>query len=353
MPDPRVSVVIPIYDRGAYIKEAVDSILAQTFADLEVIVVDDGSTDQGPDVVRAYRDSRVRLVCHGRNRGIAAGRNTGIDAARGEYLAFLDSDDVAYPNRLARQVEFLDDHPGYGGVGAWIDWMDASGRPLRRVKRRPLDPADIAALRLFRQGIENTASMAPTAVLREYRHDESYVVSEDFDLWARIAADRPLANIPEILVRRRQHPRQTSRREGDRTPRLRQAIYARQLTALGIEFGEEDLRRHLLLRSMRKSGFVPDQSYLEWADRWLQSLRGANLHSRLYPEPSFSRLLGALWGQVCWRAAPALGWWAAARAFRSSPLSRFSFAGLRSAAYLRVSRPSVWLPRRLGIPLPA
>ena len=270
---PRVSVVIPVYNRELYIGAAIESVLAQTFSDFELLVVDDGSRDATRDVARSFHDERIRLVCHERNRGIAPTRNAGVDAARGEYLAFLDSDDVALPERLAEQVDFLDHHPHHAAVGAWIDWMDDRGRPSGRVKRRPPQPDDVSALRLFRQGIENTASMARTAVLRQYRHDEHFEVSEDFDLWARIAAARPIANLPKVLVLRRAHIQQTSKGRDEQTRLYRQEIYARQLEALDVAYKEEDLKRHHLLRRMRKSGFIPNREYVDWADAWLCALR--------------------------------------------------------------------------------
>src|SRR5262249_54523422 len=149
---------------------------------------------------QSYLDPRIRLVCHATNRGIPTTRNTGIRLAHGEYLAFLDSDDWAYPQRLAKQVAFLDKHPDYAAVGTWVAWMDEQGHVLRHVQRRPLLPDEIAAQRLFRQGITNSSSMARTAVLRAYEHREEYRLSEDFDLWARIAATHKLATLPEVLV---------------------------------------------------------------------------------------------------------------------------------------------------------
>jgi glycosyltransferase involved in cell wall biosynthesis len=340
---PRVSVVIPVYNRQAYIGAAVDSVLAQTFADFEVLVIDDGSTDQSRDVVRTYRDPRVHLVCHERNQGIPRTRNTGIDAAHGTYLAFLDSDDIALPTRLAKQVAFLDRHPHHAAVGGWIDWMDHTGRPLRRVKRRPLAASDVAALRLFRQGIENTASMARTAILRAYRHDERFDVSEDFEIWARIAAKHEIANLPEVLVRRRAHGQQTSRGKDERTRRYRQAIYADQLRALGIAFTETDLERHHLLRRMRKARYTPDREYVDWAEAWLLGLRAANARISNYPEPSFSQLLGALWFKVCWNASRAVGWPTVWRRCWASPLRRRALPGLRKELFLNGPRPVAWL----------
>lgn len=343
---PRVSVVIPVYNREPYIGAAIASVLAQTVQDFELLVIDDGSTDGTRDVVRSFHDERIRLLCHESNRGVASARNAGLDAARGDYLAFLDSDDVALPERLAEQVAFLDRHPDHAAVGAWIDWMDDRGRPTGRVKRRPLRPDDVSALRLFRQGIENTASMARTTVLRQYRHDERFEVSEDFDLWARIAADRPIANQGKVLVLRRAHVQQTSKGRDEQTRHYRQAIYARQLAALGVAFTEEDLTRHHLLRRMRKSGFTPDRAYVDWAEAWLRGLHTANARVHRYPEPALSRLLGGFWGKVCWNAVPTLGRVTAWRHFRGSPLYRWAWAGLRDDIFLRGPRPLAWLAAR-------
>ena len=108
---PRVTVVIPVYNREKYVGIAVDSILSQTFSDFELVVVDDGSTDRSIAEVLSYSDPRIRLVTNHTNLGVSASRNKGVQLARGEYLAFLDSDDWAYPERLAKQTAFLDSHP--------------------------------------------------------------------------------------------------------------------------------------------------------------------------------------------------------------------------------------------------
>jgi glycosyltransferase involved in cell wall biosynthesis len=263
---PKVTVVIPVYNREKYIADAIDSILAQTFTHFELLVIDDGSTDKTQEVIQSYHDPRIRLVCNETNEGIPKTRNKGIRLARGEYLAFLDSDDWAYPERLAKQVAFLDSHPDYVAVGAWIEWMDEEGRYLRRAKRKPVLPDEIAAQRLFQQGIENSTSMARTAVLREYGHQEQYDVSEDFDLWARIAAKHKLATLPKILLRRRMHAGRITQEKAYRIKDTLLAIYASQLRALGVTFTATDLERHFLLRSMRKLKFAPDLGYVDWAE---------------------------------------------------------------------------------------
>ena len=112
--------------------------------------------------------------------------------------------------------------------------MDEEGRPLRRVKRKPVLPDDIAAQRLFQSGMENSASMARTAVLREYGHQEEYDLSEDFDLWTRIAAKDKLATLPEVLVRRRMHSGRITQEKPHSIKDRRLAIYAAQLRPLGL-----------------------------------------------------------------------------------------------------------------------
>lgn len=335
---PKVSVVIPVYNRERYLADAIDSVLAQTFADFELLIVDDGSTDRGVEIAQAYRDPRVRIVGHEANRGVAAARNTGVTQARGTYLAFLDSDDVAYSDRLQRQVAFLYRHPDCAAVGAWIDWMAEDGRPLGKVKRKATAPEDIAAQRLFRPGIENTTAMARSAILRRYPHDEGFGIGEDFDLWARIAADHKLANLPRVLVRRRAHERQTTREQAARVRTVRCEIVARQLRALGIAFTPDDLDRHFLLRRLHKEKSRPDRAYLDWAGRWLSKLRAANAGGSFFPEPAFSRVLGLFWLKACWHASREMGW-RAWRAFFASRLCAAAWAGAWKEATLRLPRP--------------
>ena len=113
---PRVTVLLPTYQSERYLSDAVDSVLTQSFSDFELLVVDDGSTDRTLDILRGCADPRIRVV-QGRRRGLADALNLGIDDARGEYVARFDADDLMVPNRLARQVEFLDENPGVAVCG--------------------------------------------------------------------------------------------------------------------------------------------------------------------------------------------------------------------------------------------
>ncbi len=326
----RVTVLIPVRNRERYVAAAIESALAQTLRDLEVLVVDDASSDGSRDVVRSFGDPRVRLVENETHLGIPGTRNRGVDLARGEYLAFLDSDDQALPERLEKQARFLDEHPDHAAVGAWVEWMDERGRPTGRVKRKATAADRIAAERLFRSCLENSVATARTELLRKFRHREHFELGSDYDLWARIAAEHAIAALPEVLVRRRAHEGRTTRGREERIKELRLEIFAEQLSRLGVSFGPEDLERHYLLRRMHKVGFRPDAAYLDWAEAWLSGIGAANASRRLYPEPALSEVLGGFWLKACWsgRGRGTSAW----RRFWRSPLHRASWALLRRPA---------------------
>jgi len=124
--EPLVSVVIPTYNRCGYLQQAIESVLSQSCGDFEVIVVDDGSTDETAQVIAKFSDERVRYLYQS-NAGRSAARNWGMGAARGMYLAFLDDDDLYLPHKLASQVAFLESHPGVDLVGSGVRLIDEHG----------------------------------------------------------------------------------------------------------------------------------------------------------------------------------------------------------------------------------
>ena len=282
---PRVTVFVPVYNRAHVLRETLDSVLAQTFGDFELLVLDDGSTDGSPDVARAISDPRVRVEVHERNRGIPATRNHGLDLARGEYLAVVDSDDVSLPERLAVQVAWLDAHPDVAALGSWALRTDASGRRVEAPLLRPTEPRVLAGRMLFASCFKSPTVMARTAVLRAHRYREELVLASDIDLWARVSARHALANLPRFLVRYRaggvSHQSDAPRRA------MRRIIAESLLAELGAACDERDLENHVQLRNLR--GFRPDRAYLDWCEGWLARLQEANARTRRYPEPEFRR----------------------------------------------------------------
>lgn len=298
---PVVTVFIPAYNREQYISTVINSILNQQYRHFEILVVDDGSTDCTPELVSDFGDARIRLVRQEDNLGIPFARNRGLELARGRYIALLDSDDYAYPQRLARQVAYLDANPGIAQVGSWCSLMNAHGKMLKRIRRQPLTPGDIETHLLFHCSLINRTIMARTDVLREYGYDNDFPRCQDYELHGRLAEHHRMANLPEVLVCGREH--------GDRitqlTPGLgknrKMAIQSRLLEILGVDFTEQDLERHYLLTQPRRGGDKLGKDYLEWAEDWLEALLRANRHHKRYEPGSMARTVGAIWALACWR----------------------------------------------------
>lgn len=197
---PKVTVVMPVHNGERFIAAAIDSVLGQTFRDFELIVVDDASTDGTAAIVGRVSDPRIRVERHDRNYGLPRALNAGLAAATGVYVARLDHDDVAHPERLARQSAFLDGEPGAALVGSRGRRIDASGR-VRGVVERPLSAAGIRWLAMLDNPFIHSAVMFRRDVavaLGGYRDDMP--LAEDFDLWERIMAVHDVRNLDEALI---------------------------------------------------------------------------------------------------------------------------------------------------------
>jgi len=203
-----ISVIIPTYNYARFLGEAIDSAFAQTSPSLEVIVVDDGSTDATPEVLAAYSD-RIRVIRQ-KNQGVAMARNAGIAAARGEYLAFLDSDDAWYPRKLELQLPRFEAEPALGLVHCGAETIDSAGRTLKMSVGGMEGRVAEAMLRLDREVInpQGSSIVVPKRVAEEIGgFDRRLPPSEDWDFCYRIAARYPIGYVAEVLVRYRLHGR--------------------------------------------------------------------------------------------------------------------------------------------------
>ena len=206
MGQPQVSVVIPVWNGERYLKQAIESILAQDFVDFELIVIDDGSTDRSAEIVSAFaHDPRVALHKQA-NAGVVAARNAGLRLAQAEFVAFLDADDIALPGRLVKQVAYLRAHPETAVIGSNISYFSDDDGVIR-TQKFPFGTARVAI------ALETGNPLAqPSVMLRKalaidaggYREAFRFG-AEDYDLWLRLAEKHPLDNLPEVLTLYRIH----------------------------------------------------------------------------------------------------------------------------------------------------
>ncbi|MGC1781681.1 MAG: glycosyltransferase [Acidobacteriaceae bacterium] len=205
---PRVSVVIPSYNRQDHVVEAIESVLSQTFTDFEIIVVDDGSTDGTNTRIQPYLDRLTYTKQE--NRGVAVARNAGIRLAKGEFICFLDSDDLWEPVKLQRQISFADAHPEYGLLATELQGFDTSGKPVGQKKSAMYDIRNGLVVEQLLRGnwIQTSTVMVRRECLDEagWFDEDIGQFGEDWLMWMRAAARFPIYFMPESLVSYRYHP---------------------------------------------------------------------------------------------------------------------------------------------------
>lgn len=245
IPEPRVSVVMPAYNAERYVREAVDSILGQTFSDFELIAIDDGSNDGTGRILAEYADheSRVVFVRNERNIGLSRTLNRGLAIARGAYIARQDADDVSLTERLKTQVALLDARPDVVLVGSTHYRIDPEGRTTG-LRSRPASDTAIRWRMLFHNCFSHTSIMLRADVLRTHAltYDET-ADNEDYELWSRMIEYGQVLNTQEPLVKRRGHGESYGARAythqracGTRTSRA-------NIARLGINLTEDAIRR--------------------------------------------------------------------------------------------------------------
>ncbi len=218
---PSISVIMPAYNTSPHLAEAIQSILAQSFTDFELLVINDGSTDGSADIVRSYRDARVALIENPVNKGLAYSLNRAIGLAHGKYIARMDADDIAHVDRLKKQYEFMEDNTAIDVCGTWAETIDA--RP--KIMRYPSCDEEIKSTLFFKTAFAHPTVMFRASSLKDGGWQYADVVAEDYDLWCRMAWRFRMANLPEVLLHYRIHPQQiTAAKDGviaDGTARIR------------------------------------------------------------------------------------------------------------------------------------
>lgn len=209
---PKVSVVMAVYNGERYVKQTIDSILRQTFKDFEFIIVDDGSYDGTSKILKTYNDPKI-YVHKQENQGLSKSLNTGIKLARGEYIARIDADDIAFPTRLEQQVKFLDEHPKVGLLGTACYLIDSSGKILTKFVMPTNDENIRKAMIKYNPIFHPTVIMRKDAIEKAGYYDETFKNGLDYDLWFKIAKIYKIANLKDPLILRREHNKSLSARE--------------------------------------------------------------------------------------------------------------------------------------------
>lgn len=205
MNNPKVSIVMPVYNQEEYIQETLNSLLTQTFKDFELIIVNDGSSDKTAEIISKFKDQRIKLFNNQTNKGLVYSLNKGLKEAKGQYIARADGDDIYLPARLTKQVEFLDSHSDYVIVGCDATKIDQNGKEIGEINHPETDYQ--IRMRVLKW---SNVLLHPGVVFRAqtikkvggYRRLFS-IGAEDYDLWFRLLREGKAYNIKEKLMKRR------------------------------------------------------------------------------------------------------------------------------------------------------
>lgn len=207
-PSPKVTVAMPIYNGVATLQRAIDSVVVQTYRDFELLIIDDGSSDDSIERISKNSDPRIRLLVHEKNRGLAETRNHLVEESRGEYVAWLDQDDWAHPERLASQVAKMGADANLVLCGTWTRHRTEGPQSLthrvaeRVLERVPTDDAGLRALSVFRNPFSTSSTIVRRSAIIDtgLAFDQSFAPAEDFDIWAQISTLGTIGMIPKVLT---------------------------------------------------------------------------------------------------------------------------------------------------------
>lgn len=287
---PRVTVLTTLYNKGPFVEAAVRSVLACTFTDLELLVIDDASTDDGPARVAAIADPRVRMIRCERNSGRPAAANLGFQEAKGEFVAVLDADDVMRPDRIEKQVRVLDADPEVGVVGSSLAVMDR----LEEVMHWAGSDDEAKGKLIFSDPVCYGTAMFRRSLLVDHglRCNEQWLrPGMDYLFLLSLAPHTRFANIREPLTLYRMG--EQNMRHGRDPVEDRAAIYREAFLVFGIEASEAELQSQLMLHGLWKS--LPGAADVRELRSWMNKLKRINRARGLFPIEVFEAELERRW----------------------------------------------------------
>ncbi len=287
---------MPVYNGGKYIAEAIESILKQTFTDFELLIINDGSTDNSEDVIKNMNDPRIRYLKNATNLGLIRTLNIGINESGGKYIARMDQDDVSLPNRLEMQYDFMEKNQNIGISGGWAKTI---GERSGNVVKKYTNPEDIKANLLFESAfIHPTVIMRKSSIISNKLYfDENFIHAEDKELWERASTFFPMANLNKFLLKYRVHGTGIShvysemqRKSGDKT-------IIRTLKRLSIDPSEQEIIIH-------KSTNIPkgfsQEYFLKKINKWFNKLIDENKDKKFFDDGSLLKILERRWLLICY-----------------------------------------------------
>lgn len=286
---PIVSVIMPVYNGEKYLHEAIESILVQTYTDFELIIINDGSTDNTETIALSYDDPRIVYIKNEKNLELASTLNKGISFAKGKYIARMDADDISLAKRLEKQIEYMNNNCDIDVCGTWLSTFGG----IEEVWPYPVTHDEIKAFLLFKSSLAHPTVIFKRSFFDDFSYSQEFEKAEDYNLWSISIDHKRFANIPEVLYHYRIHPEMTNL-VSIRTQKLR-ANKIRIFLLEKFEFHpndkewklHQDIVYHML--NIKKIGDYTD---------WLNKIKSLNYENNNFNREALDRTIGEYWWQL-------------------------------------------------------
>lgn len=287
-----LTVIIPIYNGINFLFESVNILLKINKTNFYILLIDDGSTDGSYEYLKNIHDERIILLKNNENKGLIYTLNKAISITNTKYIARLDADDIILPDRLEKQVIFMENNPEVVMAGTWaVSFGDVKETTVGYAT----DNNTLKSQLLFYCPFIHPTIILRTAILKKNNlfYDNDYPHAEDYELWTRLQKYGKIANIPEVLVKRRIHKEQITKLKSAEMLTSTLKIYEKQLSALNIFPTQEELNIHYSVTRTHSEKIT--LAYLQKIDDWLTKIYKANAQHKAYPEPELINYLKEIW----------------------------------------------------------
>jgi len=297
---PSISIIIISYNSGKFISRAIESVFAQTFGDFELIIINDGSTDNTKEIISSFEDNRIKYFENEANRGIVFSRNRGLKLARGNYIGMLDADDIAHTNKFELQIDFLEKNPEFGMVGSWAKFIDAKGETVPGGWKLKAKSEAIPAIMLFKNYFLQSAVLYRKECISGYSFKDGFEIGEDYLIWYEILKKWKAWNLQQYLLDYRVHEKSITQNNHDYKRQKEKEVFKIILKDIKIIPSDEELELHLLIR---EGNAIDDIETLLLVEKWLLKIIAQNRLLKVYHQKILERIVFERWLKVCSKAS--------------------------------------------------
>lgn len=291
---PKITVFMAVYNGEKYLKEAINSILHQTFKNFELLIINDGSTDKSIQIIESYDDPRIRLLHNEKNMGIVKTRNRGIKESREKYIAIMDQDDISLPRRLAKQVEFMENHPEIGVLGTWTKVLK---QKYQFIARYYPNHDEIKASLIFSSTMAHPSIMLRKEALEKhgFKYNNDFK-TEDYELWTRMIDHTKFANLQKTFLVYRKHEGSICDQGSSTIEANTMVIRLKLLEYLGLSPTKEEINLHQTICQFK---IKHDISFINQCQNWLIKIKKANNVAKIYQDKALKKILADKWLTTC------------------------------------------------------